>query len=145
MILYTTGYEKKPASLFFETLRDHHIERLIDIRRFPDGPMEGYARRDDLAYLLQAVLGCEYIYFPLLAPTGEMLSRYQLEPNWEGYVTDYEKLMEERDIPGVLERRMFDEKRTCLLCFEASPVKCHRRLAAERLAAAWGDVEIQHI
>lgn len=145
MILYTTGYENKPASLFFETLRRHGIERVIDIRILPDGPMEGYARREDLAYLLQAVLGCEYVYCPTLAPTREMLERYHRAPDWAGYVAEYEQLMDERNVPEALEPALFFEKRACLLCFENSPAQCHRRLAAERLAAAWNLDGIQHL
>jgi hypothetical protein len=33
----------------------------------------------------------------------------------------------------------------CLLCSEDSAEHCHRRLAAEYLASAWGDLEIVHL
>ena len=32
-----------------------------------------------------------------------------------------------------------------LLCSEPTPEHCHRRLVAEYLQKAWGDVEIEHI
>jgi hypothetical protein len=32
-----------------------------------------------------------------------------------------------------------------LLCSEAGPEQCHRRLAAEHLAAAWPDVTVTHL
>lgn len=145
MKIYTTGYEKKSAREFFEPLRRHAIECIIDIRLYPDGPAEGFARRTDLDYLLEMMLGCEYRYCSLLAPTPEMLDEYHRQPDWPGYVTAYHMLMEERDIPAVLDRRLFEQKKCCLLCFEASPEQCHRRLAAERIARVWEDTEIIHI
>jgi hypothetical protein len=54
-------------------------------------------------------------------------------------------LMDERDIPAVLERDEFERRSTCLLCSEPTPEKCHRRLVAERLAAAWPGVELIHL
>jgi uncharacterized protein (DUF488 family) len=33
----------------------------------------------------------------------------------------------------------------CLLCSEATPHHCHRRLVAEYLKDKWGDVEIKHL
>ena len=33
----------------------------------------------------------------------------------------------------------------CLLCSEATPEHCHRRLVAEYLREKWGDVDIGHL
>jgi hypothetical protein len=33
----------------------------------------------------------------------------------------------------------------CLLCSEAKPHQCHRRLVAEYLQQQWGDIEIAHL
>jgi uncharacterized protein (DUF488 family) len=33
----------------------------------------------------------------------------------------------------------------CLLCSEATPERCHRRLVTEYLGARWGDVEVVHL
>ncbi|MFI8594325.1 DUF488 family protein [Microbacterium sp. NPDC078428] len=38
-----------------------------------------------------------------------------------------------------------DFNEAVLLCSEASPDRCHRRLAAEYLASAWGDTGIVHL
>jgi len=53
--------------------------------------------------------------------------------------------MDERHIPFSLGRAIFASERCCLLCSEALPEKCHRRLVAERLANFWKDVEIKHL
>jgi uncharacterized protein (DUF488 family) len=53
--------------------------------------------------------------------------------------------MDERGIPAALPREDFAAQVSCLLCSEATPEQCHRRLVAERLAARWPDVEIIHL
>jgi uncharacterized protein (DUF488 family) len=145
MKIYTTGYQNKSAGDFFEPLRAHGIECMIDIRIRPDEIQDGYARRADLGYLLEKILGCEYRYWIQLAPTPEMLDYYRAHPDWEGYVADYTKLLDERNIPAALDRSLFEQKKCCLMCYEETAEHCHRRLAAERLAAAWGGVEIVHL
>lgn len=45
--------------------------------------------------------------------------------------------MESRDVPNTLDQTLFTEKVCCLLCSEATPEKCHRRLVAERIVRAW--------
>ena len=53
--------------------------------------------------------------------------------------------MDERSIPVGLDRAIFESMRCCLLCSEATPEKCHRRLVAERLARHWDGVVIVHL
>ena len=61
------------------------------------------------------------------------------------YVARFEALMEARGIPAALDPADFSVEACCLLCSEATPEQCHRRLVAERLAAHWPDVEIVHL
>jgi hypothetical protein len=53
--------------------------------------------------------------------------------------------MDDRGIPHTLDQADFDHGPVCLLCSEATPEQCHRRLVAERLAATWPGVEIIHL
>ena len=57
----------------------------------------------------------------------------------------FEALMEARGIPERLDRASFMQRVSCLLCSEAAPERCHRRLVAERLARAWPEMEIIHL
>ena len=52
-------------------------------------------------------------------------------------------LLEERQVEKVLKPEDFD--RGCLLCSEAKPDHCHRRLAAEWLKGKWEGVKMTHI
>jgi len=146
MKLYTIGFTQKRARQFFDLLRANAIQRLVDIRINPHGQLSGFARQEDLPYFLQELAGnCQYIHLPPLAPTKEILKDYRADADWPRYVTRFEALMDQRDIPGSLDRADFEAVTCCLLCSEASPEQCHRRLVAERLALHWPGVEIVHL
>jgi len=146
MRLYTIGFTQKRAETFFELLRQHGVQRLVDIRLNPGGQLSGFAKQDDLPYFLSRLAaGCQYIHVPELAPTKEILSDYRSDSDWSRYVMRFEALMDERRVPETLSRADFEAQTSCLLCSEPTPEQCHRRLVAERLAAHWPDVEIVHL
>jgi len=146
MKLYTIGFTKKSAEEFFNTLRKNNIERLVDIRLHPGGQLSGFAKQDDLPYFLSHLTdGCQYTYLPQLAPAKEILDDYHADADWPRYTERFERLMDERDIPSCLNQANFEAYISCLLCSEASPEKCHRRLVAERLATYWSNLEIIHL
>ena len=144
MKLYTIGFTQKSAQRFFDLLREHRVKRLIDIRLNPGGQLSGFAKQDDLPYFLNTLAaGCQYLYLPELAPTKEILSDYRANGDWPLYEQRFEALMDERHIPSGLQRAEFAE--ACLLCSEATPEQCHRRLVAERLARSWRGLEVIHL
>jgi uncharacterized protein (DUF488 family) len=146
MRLYTIGFTQKRAETFFELLRQHGVQRLVDIRLNPGGQLSGFAKQDDLPYFLSGlVAGCQYVHMPELAPTKEILNDYRSNSDWPRYIARFEALMDERRIPVALNRAGFETFTSCLLCSEPTPEHCHRRLVAERLAAHWPDVEVVHL
>jgi uncharacterized protein (DUF488 family) len=146
MKLYTIGFTQKSAETFFELLRDHRVGRMIDIRLRPDGQLSAFARKEDLPYFLRELAnGCDYVHLPELAPTNDILKDYRSGGDWSRYVEQFERLMEERGIPDKLNRALFESADCCLLCSEATPEQCHRRLVAERIAGHWPEVEIIHL
>lgn len=146
MKLYTIGFAQKRAEVFFDLLRRHGVQRLVDIRISPDGQLSGFARKDDLPYFLSRLAdGCQYVHMPELAPTKEILKDYRADADWLRFAERFEALMDTRSIPETLDRTAFEALTSCLLCSEATPEKCHRRLVAERLAAHWPDVEVVHL
>lgn len=146
MKLYTIGFTKKNAESFFEILREHGIQRLVDIRVNPKGQLSGFAKQNDLPYFLNKLVdGCKYLYIPNLAPTKEILKDYREDNDWAIYIKRFEDLMDERGIPGELSEQEFSDEATCLLCSEETADHCHRRLVAERIADNWQGVEIIHL
>ena len=107
--------------------------------------LAGFSKRDDLAFFLAELGAIDYRHMPELAPTAEILRAYQKkEIDWEEYERRYAALLAERDVAGSLDRELFDRP-TVLLCSEATPDHCHRRLLAEHLRAQWGGVSITHL
>jgi uncharacterized protein (DUF488 family) len=143
--LYTIGFTRSTAAHFFGRLRQAGIRRLIDVRLHNTSTLAGFTRRDDLAFFLRELLDAEYIQEPLLTPTPRMLREYQGgEMGWDTYMAQYRALIESRGVAAALDRSTFKQP-SVLLCSEATSERCHRRLAAEYLARAWGGLEIIHL
>jgi uncharacterized protein (DUF488 family) len=146
MKLYTIGFTQKRAERFFGLLSQHGVRRLVDIRLNPGGQLSGFAKQEDLPYFLARLAdGCKYLYLPELVPTKEIFSDYRSDSDWERYERRFNELMDERLIPHRLSQEEFETMPSCLLCSEANPARCHRRLVAERIAAFWPGVEIVHL
>lgn len=146
MEIFTIGFTKTTAEDFFGRLKGNHIERLLDVRLNNRSQLAGFAKEKDLAYFLRELVGAAYEHAPLLAPSQEILDAFKKRGAmpWEEYEARFLALMRERKIESEVDRGGF-EKRTVLLCSEATPENCHRRLVAEYLAEHWGEVEIVHL
>ena len=145
MEIYSIGFTQKSASQFFDTLKAHGIERLLDVRLNNTSQLAGFAKQADLAYFLREICGAEYEHEPLLAPTQEMLDTYKKKKgDWDTYTQAYLDLIRTRKVELHLPRETF-ERKTVLLCSEPTAEHCHRRLALEYLQQHWGDVIIRHL
>jgi len=129
--LFTIGYAQKSLKEFVTLLKINNIEKLIDIRLKNKSQLSGFAKGDDLKFLLEDLLKIKYSYQPMLAPTEEMLKKYRSDKNWEDYVSSFNQLMQNRNMINILNNEIFDSDRICLLCSEDIPKQCHRRLLAE--------------
>jgi len=145
MEIYTIGFAKKSAEAFFGALRKAGIKRLIDIRLNNTSQLAGFTKRDDLQYFLKELCGAEYLHEPLLAPTPEMLNSYKKKKiDWQDYEQRFLELMTQRKIEEKIDLDLFNGP-TVLLCSEAKPEHCHRRLVLEYLQNKWGPFRIIHL
>jgi uncharacterized protein (DUF488 family) len=146
MEIFTIGFTQSSAENFFGRLREHRIERLLDVRLNNKSQLAGFAKRDDLAFFLRELLNAEYEHASLLAPGQEMLDAYKKkkEMRWQQYEDSFFQLMKDRRVEEELRPEDF-ERRTVLLCSEATPENCHRRLIVEYLAGHWPDVTAVHL
>lgn len=144
MEIYTIGFTQKSAAQFFGLLKQHRIGRLVDVRLNNVSQLAGFSKRDDLAYFLRELVGAEYRHEPLLAPTQELLDDFKKRRgSWDNYERRFLALMQERQIEEI-DRSQFSTP-TALLCSEATPERCHRRLVIEYLDAHWGGVGAVHL
>jgi uncharacterized protein (DUF488 family) len=143
--IYSIGFTKKTAEQFFGLLKKEQIRRLLDVRLNNVSQLAGYAKRADLKYFLKEICDAEYIHEPMLAPTQELMDSYKKAKSpWEGYAKKFLALMEKRKIENKLDQKQFSV-RTVLLCSEAEPEHCHRKLVLDYLQDKWGGLRIRHL
>jgi len=144
MKVFTIGFTKKSAREFFEKLRRPGLSRVVDVRLNNVSQLAGFSKRDDLQFFCEAILSIGYLHLPDLAPTRELLDGYKkVHGDWPDYEKKFLGLMTERKVEDTVAKEVLDGG--CLLCSEATPENCHRRLVAEYLQSKWGGFEIEHI
>ncbi len=145
MEVFTIGFTQSSAVNFFGRLRGAGIRQLLDVRLNNVSQLAGFAKRDDLAFFLRELCRAEYVHEPLLAPTQEMLDGYRKQGKvWGEYERQFLELLAQRQVESRINRTQFALP-TVLLCSEATPEQCHRRLALEYLQGHWGDLQITHL
>jgi len=145
MKIFTIGFTKKSAEAFFTRLGDAGVKRLVDVRLKNVSQLAGFTKRDDLRYFAKVICDIDYVHFPELDPTSEILNPFKKAKHgdWQLYERQFLSLMRERHIESAIPREILDGG--CLLCSEETADHCHRRLVAEYLKEHWSDVEIEHI
>lgn len=120
------------------------VKRVVDVRLHNTSQLSGFAKQDDLRYFLDRIAGIDYVHEPLLAPTDEMLSAYRKGAmRWDEYELRFVSLLASRRVEEHLSKDALDG--SCLLCSEAKPRHCHRRLVAKFLEGRWGSIEVRHL
>jgi uncharacterized protein (DUF488 family) len=154
MTIFTIGFTKKSAEVFFARLKNAGVKRLIDIRLNNVSQLAGFSKKKDLLYFAKTICDIDYVHIPDLAPTKDILDTYKYpegkkqkgkrqKGDWGLYERQFLDLMRSRHVEENVSREMLDGG--CLLCSEPKPDQCHRRLVAEYLRDHWGDVDIEHI
>ena len=127
-------------------LKANGIRRLLDIRLNNTSQLASPLPSATIwPTFLRELCGAEYLHEPMLAPTQTMLDAFKKNGgDWEDYETQFLALMREREIETYIKPDVFDVP-TVMLCSEATPEHCHRRLVAEYLREKWGGLDIKHL
>ena len=142
--VFTIGFTKKTADVFFEKLKQSEAKRVVDIRLNNISQLAGFAKKNDLIYFLKEIANMDYVHLPDMAPTKAILDEYKKNKgDWNTYEYKFMNLMEQRciekqDIMDIIHQG-------CLLCSEHEPDHCHRRLVIEYLKKKWTDETLQII
>lgn len=146
MDIYSIGFTKTTAEGFFARLIDAGVRRVLDVRLNTTSQLAGFAKGRDLPYFLRAIADIDYEHEPLLCPSADILESYKRrgDMSWAAYEDRFSALIEERRAAERLDRKRF-ERPTALLCSEATPEHCHRRLVIEHLSRHWADVRAVHL
>lgn len=145
MRVFTMGFTKKNAELFFKKIEDNKIQILIDVRLNNHSQLAGFTKEKDLTYFLKKICFCEYIHMVEYAPTKEILDDYKKgKIDWAGYKESFLQLIGRRHIEETFVKNFSKYDRVLLLCSEPTPENCHRRLVAEYLKDKTG-CELIHL
>ena len=141
----TIGFTRTTAESFFRRLREAGVRKVVDVRLHNSSQLAGFAKAGDLGYFLKTIGGIDYVHEPLLAPTDAMLRTYRAQKgSWAAYEQRFLDLMAERRIEQRLAPASLDG--ACLLCSEATPDHCHRRLVVDYLNRCWGGaLAVRHL
>lgn len=143
--IFTIGFTKSSADQFFERLLQSRVSKVIDVRLHNTSQLSGFAKATDLPYLLKKIGNIQFVHQQVLAPTDPMLKAFKNQKgDWSLYESRFLSLMAERKIEDRFKPEMFDG--ACLLCSEATPHHCHRRLICDYLNHKWGGaLAVKHL
>lgn len=141
----TIGFTKSTAEKFFERLFKAGVRKVVDVRLHNSSQLAAFAKADDLSYFLKKMGNIDYVHEPLLAPTDDILKAFKKEKgDWKEYEEKFLSLISGRNIEQRFTPATFDG--ACLLCSEATPHYCHRRLVCEYLNDKWGgQLNVRHL
>ena len=144
MTIYTIGFTRKSAEQFFTTLAESGVQSVLDVRLNNTSQLAGFTRRNDLCYFLKSLNNISYAHLVELAPEAQMLEDYRAKRiSWDEYAEQYTRLLRSR--PEAIAILKALEPRDCLLCSEAEPHYCHRRLAAGLAQELRTGLEVRHL
>lgn len=137
--IYTIGHSTRTAEEFLGLLREHGIRLLVDVRRFPGSRRHPQFGRDALAasleeagitYRHEGALGGRRAGDPAAGPSPNTAWRHSAFRAYADYSAT-------PPFQAALRRLMRDgaERRTVIMCAEAVPWRCHRRLITDALLA----------
>jgi uncharacterized protein (DUF488 family) len=135
--MWTVGHSTHSIEELLAILASAKIKLLADVRRFPGSRRHPQFNQDTLAASL-ADAGIEYRHFVELG--GRRHKRLPDSPNTAWRVESfnaYADYMQSAEFLAALDVLMSaaPEQRTAIMCSEALPHKCHRRLISDALVA----------
>ena len=130
--LFTVGHSTRSIEELLELLTGHRIELLVDVRRFPASRRHPHFAREALEGSLPAA-GIEYRWVEAL---GGRRPRRRGSPHTAWRVAGFAGYADYMDTPefraAAAELLVWARhRRLAVMCAEARPEQCHRRLIAD--------------
>lgn len=139
--VWTIGYERLLPPELLNELVDAGVQRVLDVRFRPQSRRPGMSKtrlgellgEHGIAYEHRRALGTP-------ADIRALFHKGDLERARAAYLAHVEATASEE--LDVLAAELDGPVRTALLCLEADPAGCHRRVLTEALRARRGDLEV---
>lgn len=144
MTVYTIGHSNLDLEAFLERLRSFCIELVADVRQYPGSRAFPHFGKERLSAALREA-GIEYRHMPALGGRRRPIAD---SPNTGWDVEAFRAYADYAWTPAFREAldelvAMAREKRTAILCAEAVPWRCHRRIVSDYLLSR--GIEVVHI
>jgi uncharacterized protein (DUF488 family) len=135
--LCTIGYESAAWAPFLQTLQEHGVRHVIDVRQLPNSRRPGFSKRPLTAGLAEAGIG--YTHLRALGTPAEGREAHKRR-QWDRFWTIVEASLSTLEAGLALEQaaEIARSAPSCLLCLEADPHICHRLRVGQMLADRHG-------
>ena len=142
MVVWTIGYEKQRIDRFIATLQSAGIRRIVDVRDVAWSHNKSYTKKNIERALSKA--GIAYTHLQALgnpkdgreaAKDGDAETFHHV---FGAHLAADAAQAALRDL-----KSMAEGERTCMMCLESDPERCHRILICEALAR--DGIEIRHL
>ena len=132
-LLATIGYQSTTVRNFIDTLRTAKIDLLVDVRAVAMSRRPGFAKTALAANLREA--GIKYVHLRRLGTPGDgrAAARAGKHSVMRAIFLKHLATMDAQDELHNLAELVQGNQRLCLMCFEAQPEHCHRRMIGEAL------------
>jgi uncharacterized protein (DUF488 family) len=143
--LWTIGHSNRSSDQFLQILLAANIQLIADVRRFPGSRRHPHFGQEALRVFLAA----KQIGYQHFAELGGRRTRRAVDsPNtgWrvEAFNAFADYMMTDEFLQGLARLEHHSEyQRTAIMCSEALPWQCHRRLIADALLVR--DWEVEHL
>jgi uncharacterized protein (DUF488 family) len=140
----TVGHSSHELEEFLALLRAHGVQQVADVRRFPGSQRFPHFHAEALSAALAAA-GIGYTHFRDLGgrrqPRPDSPNLGLRSAAFRGYADHMESAAFARALESLLHRAA--SSRVAVMCAEADPAHCHRRILADALTAR--GVRVEHI
>ncbi len=139
--IFTIGHSTRPWAEFLELLREHGVEHLVDVRRFPGSRRHPQFAQEALSRaLLESEI--EYSHEPDMGGFRKPRPESQ-HTAWRSVgFRAYADHMDSPEFREALSRLigLASERTVAIMCAEATPWRCHRQLISDALVARGHEV-----
>ena len=143
-VVYTIGHSTRDLSKFLDLLGSFGVKQLVDVRTVPRSRRTPQFNADQIARPLKAA-GIHYVQLAALGglrrPVHDSVNTGWHNASFRGFADYMQSLEFQRGLERL--KKVASRRPTAIMCAEAVPWRCHRRLIADALTA--GGARVMHI